>query len=227
MIALATVPTSSTDRDYLVATLDALRRLEDVGKARGDLDRDLERRTQHRRTLVSALVAAVIPIGIWVFFVAAQVAAARSLTEGLNMLAVRSIGLVGATVLLFLVVYIICNWLWHSTAVTRLRAVVEKPVRADYLRLRDALDVRSEAILAEPVFADPRIPANFIHPHTVALLLRFFDSGQATFLDAALYMLRQEMANTVYYSQIVPAETAADRERERIAVNRREIADHD
>ncbi|WP_028708392.1 hypothetical protein [Propionicicella superfundia] len=227
MIATATAPTSSTDRDYLVATLDALRRLEDAGKARGDLEREFVRRSQHRRTLLSALVASIIPIGTWAFFLATQVGASRDLVESLNLLVVRSMGLVGATVLLFLVVYIGCNRLWRSTATGRLRTFVEKPVRAEYLRRRDALDARSEAILAEPVFADPRIPANLIHPHTVTLLLRLFDSGQATFLDAALYMLGQEMANTAYYSHIVPGETPADRERARIAANRQEGADHD
>jgi hypothetical protein len=221
VIATVTAPASSADRDYLIATLDALRRLEDTTKARGDLVRDLDRRTQRRRTSVSVIVASIIPIGIWAFFFATHVAAG-----GVHLLVVRSVGLVGATVLLFLVVYILCNWLWRSPVAARLRAVVENPLRMEYLRRRDALDARAEAILAEPVFARPRIPAHLIHPHTVALLLRFFDSGQAAFLDAALYMLRQEMANTSYYSQIVPAETPAERERERIAANKREMADH-
>lgn len=212
------------DRAYCAAALDALHRLEAASRRRNDARRDLERRLARRRMVWTCLAAAVLPVVVWVYLFAVQTGLLPAGSDGVAAGVARGFALVGASVLVFLLGLTLANALWGTWVFAGLRRWDEARLRAAYLRERDAIDREAEEILAEPALAEGRIPGKFLATNLIVVLLRLFDSGQATFLEAAVYMLELEIENSAYYANIVPARTLVEREREQIAEDRQEVA---
>ena len=221
---MSSPPAAGADRAYCAEALDALARLEKVSRRRNEARRDLERAVAHRRTRWAGLIALVLPVLVGVYFLLTQLGIfhADGAFVGAGRLMTRAFGLVTILVLLYLVGFFLVGALWPTRVMRPLREADERRLRSRYLAERAQIDGDAERILAEPVLAEGRIPEKYLAPNLLTVLLRLFDSGQATFLDAAVYMLDMEIATSAYYAHVVPAETLVARERAQIAQDRAE-----
>ena len=204
----------NVDRAYCVAAMDALRRLEVNAFHRNEVAREYDR-VAHRRWIEGvSVVSLILPALLWVYFLAARTGFAH-----LHQVPSETAGAIAASVFLFLVVFVAGLILGSSQSFPRVRDRFMPRLRRRFERARGEVDATAQAILAEPVLSDGRIPEQFLSSRMLGVLLRFFDAGQATFLEAAVYMLDSELRNSDYYRNLVPAQTMIAREREAIAAD--------
>jgi hypothetical protein len=212
------------DGVYCHQALDALKRLEENSYRRNQARRDFDKKVNRRRTVYSTIVALVLPVIVWVYFLTATPGTVHlsQLGADARTLTTRTFGLVAVSVFLFLIVFFTCTFFWESTVVRPVRKLVERGLKADYLAERATIDAAARQILSERYFTEERIPEKYLSTQMVSLLIRFFDSGQATFMEAAVYMLDMELANSAYYRNIVPTRTLVAAERAQIAEDEQE-----
>lgn len=197
------------DRAYCDAALDALRRLEANSFRRNEAARELDRRVQRRGVVYSTVLALILPALTWVWFLATAHGDAEVHT--------RTVGIVVISVFLFVVVFAVAMVLGGLKIVTPLRARVLRGLTVQHADELAQIDATARRILAEPPLAEGRIPERFLSTRMVSMLLRYFDAGQASFLEAAVYMLDAELRESAYYRNLVPTQTTVSRERDLLA----------
>ncbi|QAY69879.1 hypothetical protein [Xylanimonas protaetiae] len=202
----------SKDRAYCVDALDALRRLEANRYRRNEAARELERQARRRWTAWSFGVALVLPVLVWAYFLASEAGFAH-----LHQFPARTAGVLVASVFLLVVGWVAAAGLGSTRLFAGVRDQAARGPRGLHAREVAAADAAARRILAEPTLSEGRIPDRYLSPRMVSMLLRFFDAGQATFLESAVYMLDAELRGSAHYRNLVPAETTASRERERLA----------
>lgn len=212
------------DSTYCYEALAALKRLEENSYRRNEARRRFEKKANRRRTEYSTIIALVLPVAIWAYFLTAESGTVRldQLGEDVHTMITRGFGLVAVSVFLFLIVFFTCTFVWEAKAATPVKTLFERGLKTRYESERATVDAAAREILSERFFTEDRIPARYLSTQMISLLIRLFDSGQATFMDSAVYMLDTELANSEYYKNIVPAQTLVESERAKIAEGARE-----
>ena len=155
-----------------------------VSRRRNDVRRKYEATIAHRRQVWAGVVALVLPALLWAYFLLAETGLLRPGNgyAGTGALLTRGHALCAITLLVFLVGFVLVNALWGTRLLAPLREWDARRQHEPYLRERAQIDTAAEAILAEPVLTEGRIPAKFLTTNLLVILIRLFDSGQATFL---------------------------------------------
>ncbi len=218
------MPEVGADSAYCREALDALRRLEENRYRRNEAKRAFDKKVDRRRSAFSTVVALLLPLLVWVYILTARFDTIRPSHLGADTFALvtRTFGLLAVNVFMFLIVFAACTYLWDTTVFSPLSALVERSLRPAYLSERAAVDATAREILSEKYFTEGRIPERYLSTQMISLLLRFFDSGQSTFLESAVYMLDRELANSAYYQNLVPKQTLVTVERAQIDADERE-----
>jgi hypothetical protein len=216
---VTSIASDNVDRQSCADALDALLRLEGNSRRRNEALRDMDRAIARQRTVITTLAALIIPLVIWAFFAVAEAGAthASSFGSGFHDTMMRAFSLIAVTVFIFLIGFFGLGRLWRSRVMAGLRGLAEQSARKRYFQERDRVDDSTRAILSEPVFIAGLIPEEFLSVQMVTLLLRYFDSGQATFMDAAVYMLKAELQHNKHYGGFGVTATIVDKERELLA----------
>jgi hypothetical protein len=217
-----TIEKKINDLDYCYASLQLLKALEKNVYARNERIRFFQEKRNQRQGIIIGGVSAIFPLIIWLFLLLSQkemkehLMTADSL-KNLENFAIRLAGLVMLSVFMFLLAFMLLKFLWQSRLLHRLKELTEKKLRSALETDVKAIDTVSKDILSQEVFTDPRVPETFMSAEIFSLLIRYFETGQASFMKEAVYALKLELENTGHYANLLPNKTLLQKEKDYLA----------
>lgn len=204
-----------SDLDYCYASILLLEELEKTSYARNERIRLFHEKTHARQAVISGVVASILPVILWGYLLLSKV----NLFDTKNManFGTSLVGLLMMTALLFLVPYLLLNAVWHQSLFRGLKVACQKHLKTLLLADVKVIDDKAKYIVSKDVFVEPRIPEEYFSVDFLSLLVRYFESGQATFMKEALYSLKLELQNTGYYSSSSLHQTLLSKEKDYLA----------
>lgn len=208
----------SKDLRYCYNVLEALKDLEDNVYQRNELERKREKKSAKRRSILAGIIALILPIDLWFFFLHSEMGERHLQSFYVNTVAflIRSFGLLALTVFLFLFVYLFIVYLYETRLFAPLKGLTEKDLNKHFQMQKRKVNSESEEILNREILVSCRIPNRYLSIEMISKLTRFFLSGQATFLEAAVYMLDMELENSKYYKHLIPSVTLIGKTKEQL-----------
>lgn|GEM_PF-756165 len=206
---------ANNDLQYCYTALDLLEELEKKVYERNELRRQFEEKTQARRNLIIGLCSLVLPAIIWLrlFFSPDGILHQQELGNEFSDFFTRLLSLGTVTVFLFLAGYFFGLFLWDGKMLLPFRNKVEKKFKQEMDVAVERINQGNEEILSQPVFQENRIPQKYLCIEMISILVRYFESHQASFLEMAVYMLDLDMKNSPHYRNILPAFTLCEKEK--------------
>jgi hypothetical protein len=205
-----------SDIDYCYASWKLLNDLEKISYARNERIRTFQEKVNARRSMIVGIIALILPISLWIFllFIPSSIEERLpGLGESIENTGTRIVGLLLLSAFLFLIVYMILKEVWHSKFFQPLKNVTEKDLKNELFTDIQIIDEKAENIVYSRLFAEPRIPEKFLSADLLLILIRYFESGQATFMKEAVFSLNLELQNTGHYTNMISNETLLQREK--------------
>lgn len=203
------------DLDYCYTTRQLLEQLEKVAYARNEQLRNFQEKIHSRRAIIAGTLSLVLPTIVWGYLLISK---AQIFAKGtFATFGTRLIGLMMVTALLFIIPYLLINAMWRRPSLLLIRKIFEANLKIAALHDIQKIDAQAQAIISKPVFTEPRLSDTFFSVEMLTLLIRYFESGQATFMKEAVYNLNLELKNTGYYASPTTHQTLIQKERDYLA----------
>lgn len=203
------------DLDYCYTARLLLEQLEKISYARNEQLRYFQEKVHARQAIIAGTLSLILPIVVWYYLLMFN---SQIFEKGtFATLGTRLIGLIMVTALLFVIPYMLLNAFWYRSSLLLIRKIFETNLRATTLHDIQKIDAHAQDIISNPVFTEPMLPETFYSVEILTLLIRYFESGQATFMKEAVYNLNLELKNTGYYTNPLSHQTLLQKERDYLA----------
>jgi hypothetical protein len=204
-----------SDLDYCYACWELLKKLEKNVYARNECVRKFRKKANAKQSIMIGLLSLILPIIVWLFLLLSPGGIKDILSSGDNFanFGTRLGGLLMLSAFLFIIIYMLLKAVWDSKLFHPLKKISEKSLSVKLVSDVQSIDKTSKQILNMETFQEKRIPEQYLSAEMMPLLIRYFESGQATFMKEAVYSLKLDLQNTGYYENVVPKETLLQKER--------------
>lgn len=198
-----------TDLDYCYVSWELLQELEKNTFSRNECIRAFKKESNDRQSLIISVVALILPmilLGSIVFsnHAASLMYGSTGTTENIWT---RVVGLLMLSAFLFLIVYMLSKELSKYKVFRPIKKIINQDLEAN-LRLEvDAIDQKASKIVNDSILKDSKIPEKFLSSEFLLVIIKYMESGQASFIKEAVYALQLDLNNTGYYANILPKET--------------------
>jgi hypothetical protein len=204
-----------SDLDYCYAAWLLLTELEKLAYDRNQAIRDFQARSAKKQSMISTGLALFLPVVLWLYLLLFSGQAAGFLGSGISFETngTRLIGLFTITIFLFLIVNVVSRNLWTKSVFRPLKKLTE---RKDKIRLRAEVGVINDKVrhhVNSRAFEESGIPENFLSAEIVALLIRYFESRQASTMKEAVYSLKLDFQNTSKHANLLMNESLLKKEK--------------
>lgn len=198
-----------SELDYCYVSWELLQELEKNAFSRNECIRAFKKESNDRQSLITSVVALILPIILLGSIVFSNRAASLMYgsTGTTENIWTRVVGLLMLSAFLFLIVYMLSKELSKYKAFRPIKKLINQDLEAN-LRLEvDAIDQRASKIVNDSILKDSKIPEKFLSSEFLLVIIKYMESGQASFIKEAVYALRLDLKNTGYYANIFPKET--------------------
>lgn len=205
-----------SDIDYCYASWQLLKELEKISYSRNERIRVFQEKVNARQSVIIGIIALILPITLWGFLFISPNGIENMLPglgESIENIGTRIVGLLLLSAFLFIIVYMVLKEVWYSRLLRPLKNLTEKDLKTKLLTDIKVIDEKVESIVYSSVFTAPRIPEKFLSADLLLVLIRYFETEQASFMKEAVYSLNLELQNTGHYTNMTPKETLLQREK--------------
>lgn len=200
------------DLDYCYTAKLLLEQLEKIAYARNDQLRLFKEKVQARQAMIAGTLSLILPIIVWCYLLMFN---SQIFEKGtFATFGTRIIGLTMVTALLYIIPYLILNAMWRRRSLLIIRKLFENTLKTTALHEIQVIDDQAQDIITKPVFTEPRLSDTYLTVDMLTLLIRYLESGQASFMKEAVYHLTLELENTGYYASPSSHQTLLQKEKE-------------
>lgn len=215
-----TVEKKISDIDYCYASWQLLTELEKNAYSRNNRIRVFLEKANARQTIATSAIALILPLILWGFLLLSPNGMKdmfSAVSGSMQNVGMRFVGLLVLSAFVFLVVYMLLKTVWDSRWFRSVKGLVEKDIKTAMLTDINRIDERASKIVNNNVFMNPRVPEEFLSAEIMLILIRYFETGQASFMKEAVYFLKLELQNTGHYTNMIPKETLLQKEKNYLA----------
>ncbi|EME8099623.1 hypothetical protein [Enterococcus faecium] len=204
------------DIDYCFISWQLLTDLEKNSYSRNDRIRLFQEKSNARKSVIISALAIILPVLLWGFLLFPLNKSKEMLDEGaesMQNIGTRFVALFIVSAFLFLIVYMLLKNIWDSQWFRPLKNLAEKDIKVAMMNDIEIIDKKAINIIGNKVFVQPRVPEEFLSAELMLALIRYFETGQASFIKEAIYFLKLEIQNTGYYANTAQKETLLEKEK--------------
>ncbi|MCL2114029.1 hypothetical protein [Lactococcus protaetiae] len=201
------------DLQYCYKLLETINDLEKVNHKRGDLQRKLEHKALHSQSFYACIIALILPLFLVIFssLTALNIIPVNFIGQDITLAIPRLIGVLIISIMIFLVSDLVLTSIGRKYFMTS-----SKKYWAKKIKLTDCefeLNKESSNIFKNSVLAENRLEDKYLSSQGVIMLIRYFETNRASFLDEAVYMLDLNIENSQHGVSPLELENIIQKER--------------